>query len=231
MELKYRGVFLQVRKDITRSLVIVGVFALTACAQLQSLTQPNIDELKARIAKLVQKQRSDKAWMSMAVCPFDLMPEKSRRPNASVDSCTSNPESCLEKCDAKDADACYFLANLIQEHDKIENDVAEVLYQRSCELGIVSGCTNRAANIFERNEKEGNVCAARTFEKTCSQDDPWGCAMFGFVLGEGIGREKSVPSALSALKKACDVSIDKNGGACKRANEVRELIERSQKPN
>lgn len=231
MELKCRRVFLRVRKRIAASLFIVGVFALTACAQLQSLKEPSIDELKARVAKLIQKQRADKAWMSMPACPIELMPEKSRRPNAPSDFCTRNPESCLEKCDAKDADACYFLANLIQEHDKIENDVAEVLYQRSCELGIVSGCTNRAANIFERNEKEGNVCAARTFEKSCSQDDSWGCAMFGFVLAEGIGRRKDVSLGLTTLKKACDVSVDKTGGACKRADELRELIERSQKPD
>ncbi len=167
----------------------------------------------------------------MVACPTTIMPVKGRRPSVVPDFCINTPDKCLDKCNEKDADACYFLAYLIQEHDQIDNDVAEVLYQRSCELGIVSGCTNRAASIFNRNKPKGNVCAAQTFQKTCSQSDPWGCTMLGLVLGEGSGLKKSTPKAIAALKKACDVAIDKNGGACKRATELRELMERSSKTN
>lgn len=211
--------------------LILGLFALTGCAQLASLRSPDPTVTKASVQNVVDAQRKNKEWMSIDSCPFERMSDKSRRPDFSKSDCAGNPEGCLKRCDAKDADACYFLANLIQEHDTIENDVAEVLYQRSCELGITSGCTNRASGIFEKNEVEGLKCAARTFEKTCSLEDPWGCTMYGLVLAEGIGREKNVPEALNTLRKACDVSIDKNGGACKRANELRVAIARLEKPN
>ena len=213
-----------------KSFIILCIVTLTACAQIASLRPNSPDDTKAQVTKLIVAQRAKAEWMSMPSCPVDRMPEKGRRPDSSLNDCAINPERCLQKCDAKDGDACYFLANLIQEHDKIENDVAEVLYQRSCELGVVSGCTNRAANILERNEEKGNVCAAHTFEKACLNDDPWGCTMYGFVVAEGIGRQKNLSEAELLLKKACEISIDKSGGACVRANEVLNMIKKNPTP-
>jgi hypothetical protein len=213
-----------------KGLLFIGVMTLAACAQIAPLKPVSPDETKALVATLIETQRKKPDWMAMPKCPGDAMPEKGRRPNLSPNDCAKSPSGCLEKCNGKDGDACWALANLIQEHDKIENDVAEVLYQRSCEFGIASGCTNRASTIFERDEPEGNKCAARTFEKACGMEDPWGCTMHGFALGVGIGRTKDTVEAEKILMKACEISIEKNGPACVRANELITLIKKGQKP-
>lgn len=212
-----------------RGFLFVCILTVAACSQVASLRPMSREETKVLIAKLVETQRLKADWMAIPSCPFGHMADKSRKPQTPSTDCARNPNECLEKCNAKDADSCYSLAGLIQDHDKIENDVASVLYQRSCELGITSGCTNRASAIFEKDEIEGLKCAGRTFEKTCEMNDPWGCTMFGLALAEGIGLAKNVPEALNALSKACDIAIDKNGGACQRANELRDAIIRVQK--
>ncbi len=207
-------------------------FAFAGCSYLvsQSSSPPgNVDEDKASIMRIEQAQRNKSEWMKVDACPADVMPDKGRRPINKAAECGDNPEKCLEKCNADDGDACFALAQLIQKHDKIENKVADVLYHRACILGIVPGCTNRAANLFEQKEDAPLKCAARTFDKSCSQDDPWGCAMFGLALSEGIGHVKDIERAKRMLDKACEVSIDKAGEACKKAIQLKEALARSER--
>lgn len=207
------------------------LFAFAGCSYLvsqSSSTSVNSDEIKARIMKIDREQRNKAEWMKADACPADVMPNKGRRQADRATECAANPEKCLEECNDYDGDGCFTLAQLIQKHDKIENEVADVLYHRACSLGIVAGCTNRAANLFERKEAEPINCAVRTFEKACSQDDPWACTMYGLALSGGIGHVKDVEGAKRMLDKACEVSIDKAGEACKKAKDLKAVIIRSE---
>lgn len=177
---------------------------------------------------VVQTQREKKDWMKAGFCPVDKMPEEGSRPRIAAKDCAENPAKCLERCDNNDGDFCYALAQLIQEHDTIENDVADILYRHSCRLGVVSGCTNSASKLFETQEEASVACAARTFEAACLRNDPWGCAMNGLALGDGIGRAKNIVEANRSLDKACEVSVDKNGQACTRAKELKAAFAKSE---
>lgn len=199
-----------------------------SCSHLVSQTSTLTDDpaqVKSRVMKVVETQRQKKEWMKTGSCPADIIPEEGRRPKLSTD-CSRDPAKCLERCDSNDGDSCYALANLIQDHDTIENDVADVLYGHACRLGVISGCTNSASKLFETEDEESVACAARTFEAACSKNDPWACTMNGLALGDGIGRAKNVIEANRSLDKACEVSLDKNGEACTRAKELKAALAR-----
>lgn len=104
---------------------------------------------------------------------------------------------------------------------------SEALFLRACKLGIVSGCTNRAAAMInlKADDEKAVKCAVDTFEKTCEQDDPWGCTMFAYALvaGQG-GRPKDLDKALQVLSKSCKYGIGDD--ACQAANKLAEEIKK-----
>ena len=211
--------------------LIVPLIFLAGCSYLAARVSSVADDpakVKERVMKVVQGQREKKDWMKTDFCPADKIPEATRRPKGTAADCARNPESCLNHCDAGEGDSCYSLARLIQDNDTVQNDVADILYRHACRLGIVSGCTNSASNLFERHDDAAAVtCAARTFEVGCAREDPWACTMNGLALAEGIGRAKNVPEALRSLDRACEVSIQKNGEACTKAKELKAATARS----
>jgi TPR repeat protein len=214
-----------------KCLLIFPVLLMIGCSQLvseMSSVHDDSAQIKSRVMKVVQAQREKKDWMKADVCPVDKMPDEGRRPRIAAKDCAENPAKCLERCDANDGDSCYALAQLIQEHDTIENDVADVLYRHSCRLGVVSGCTNAASNLFESKHEPSVACGARTFEAACSKDDAWACTMNGLALGAGIGRAKNIVEANRSLDKACEVSVDKNGQACTKAKELKAAFARNE---
>ena len=137
------------------------------------------------------------------------MPEIERKIEYQAAGCAGNPDKCLEKCHANDANACYALSLLLNEQREKEEADTRALYLRPCKLGIVSGCTNNAAgklNIAPNDEKIAK-CAADTFEKTCSRDDSWGCTMYGTAWALGSGRPENIDEALSIYKKPALSSV------------------------
>jgi len=52
-------------------------------------------------------------------------------------------------------------------------------------------------------DSQVQACAAATFAKACSFDDPWGCTMYAFHLGRGIGVAQDRELALKTLEKSC----------------------------
>src|SRR5262249_32146117 len=85
------------------------------------------------------------------------------------------------------------------------NPVSEALFLKACTLGVVSGCTNRAANM---HRPIGDACAVRTFQSACDRNDPWACTMIGFHLIRGIGIAKDRERARQALAKSCRYGED-----------------------
>ena len=206
------------------------LLSLSGCGQIRDYFAikplPPV-QLKAETLKVVESLQNKPEWLFSAVsCPVDLLPKHAEKPKFLSDGCADSPNGCIKKCQTGDASACYSLALLIQEHTEIGNEVSEALFLRSCSLGIVSGCTNRAAIIFESKKDDpiAEKCAVDTFEKACSLDDAWACTMYGFALLEGISREKNLKESDLILSKACALSSSPQHPACAKANELRKLI-------
>jgi TPR repeat protein len=191
----------------------------------------NVSETKfEKIFKILTEKPK---WLfdDLEICPLENFPKKAVRLKYLTKPCAENAEHCFNKCQENEGNACYSLALLIQEKKGLEQEYSEPLFLRSCRLGIISGCTNRAAFIFNtaRGDEKSLRCAAGTFEKACEMNDPWGCTMFGTVLNLGTGVPKDSEKALRVLSKSC-----KNGNgdeACKAAGELIEKIKESKPKN
>jgi hypothetical protein len=143
-------------------------------------------------------------------------------PKTFADGCAFDPGACLDRCRQGDGDGCYGLALRLQQLE--EHTYAEALFLRACKLGVASGCTNRAAHIlhFEAEAPGRLACSARTFERTCAYEDPWGCTMYGLVLKDGLGVPKDPKKALEVLPGGC--RLGEADPACQNARELERAI-------
>lgn len=215
----------QLKLVLIMCFLVVGgnVFAQSTRKVTKKLDSNSIFEKVYK--SLVEKPK----WLSTDdVCPFDLIPSFETDVKYLSEGCSENAEICLNKCKNNDGNACYSLALLIQIKKGLMQNESEFLFSRSCKLGVISGCTNRAAAIInlKADDEKWVKCAVNTFEKTCEKDDPWGCTMFGFAIYEGKSRQKDSEKALKVLAKSC-----KNGEedeACKSAKRLIEEIKSAQ---
>ena len=179
---------------------------------------------------LANEVNASRDWAAdLAKCPADLMPATShpdydRRVKAQCEA-ESSQAACLAACKAGKGEHCYWLGNALQasEHD---DRASEILFQRSCKLGVPSGCTNRAAILLPpaKTKVDAQSCPARTFARTCAANDPWGCTMYGFILGGDKGNASSKQKALEVLRKSCQ--FGEKDPACRAANAMRKDLER-----
>jgi len=214
--------------------VLVWVVLLAGCTQLssqlrsQSPIQPstrqsNADEQRAAIVEKLEHD-SDLFFLK-SECPGDVMPGTENVVHHLAEDCDRNPADCLKHCVAENGSACYGLALWLQPQEEIEKKYPEALFSRACKLGIISGCTNRAAGMLAlgTNNTSTLECIARTFKKTCAKEDPWGCTMYGVVLSQGIGLTQDLKKAAEVLPKACN-KHGPSDPACQQAQKLREQI-------
>lgn len=171
-------------------------------------------------------------WLfSGDVCPFNIIPESETKVEYLSEGCADDPQVCLDKCKENDGNACYSLALLVQEKKWLEMEYYDTLFLRACKLGVVSGCTNRAASILnlKADDEKAVICAGNTFEKTCEKKDPWGCTMFARILYYGLGRPKDSEKALQVMAESCKYGEEDE--ACKAAQELTREIKKSQQVN
>lgn len=156
----------------------------------------------ADAAKVLENLEAAKPdWLpDLAKCPADVMPARETKSDYFKQRCAATLERCIGNCRAGNAGDCYAAALVLQEVRN--NPVSEALFLRACSLGIVSGCTNRAAGM-DKDNGVGNSCAVQTFEKGCERNDPWACTMIGFYLVRGIGVAKDPTRAKRLLAKSC----------------------------
>jgi len=193
------------------------LFSFSGCGQIKPPLPP--EQLKIQTLKVIENLRSKPDWLFPAdACPVDILPKRAEKPKYLSDGCADSP-------------ACYSLALLVQEQTEIGNEISEALFLRSCKLGIVSGCTNRAAAMFESKKINSTAerCAVDTFEKACLLDDAWACTMYGFALLDGISREKNLKESDLILSRVCGLSSSPEHPACIKANELRNLIKTNHK--
>jgi hypothetical protein len=164
--------------------------------------EPPADEATAVAAAVL----AHADWRALAErCPASLMPARQSSGELTTNDCgPGQRRACLAQCTAGEPQACYWLAYEIQQ-SRVDAAAADTLYQRSCQLGVVSGCTNRAARMSYDREDDpaAQACAAQTFSKACAADDPWGCAMHALHLSRGLGVKQDKAQALRALEKSC----------------------------
>ena len=138
-------------------------------------------------------------------CPADLMPGHQSAPlDFSIERCSQAFDRCLNGCRSGSANDCYSAALVTQKVK--DGALTQALFQRSCALGVVSGCTNRAAHSDMK--EDGNACAIRTYELACDQDDPWACSMIGLHLIRGTGVARDPARARRLLSKSCRYGPD-----------------------
>ena len=214
--------------------VLVLVSLLSGCAQLssqlrsQSPIQPSAPRnnlAEQRVAIVEQLERDADLFFPPFECPGDVMPGTENAVQHRAEDCDRNPADCLKHCIAENGSACYGLALWLQAQEEIEKKYPEAVFLRACKLGIISGCTNRAAGMLasETNDIVALECIARTFEQTCAKEDPWGCTMYGIVLSQGIGRTQDLKKAAEVLPKACN-KHGPSDPACQQAQKLREQI-------
>jgi hypothetical protein len=139
---------------------------------------------------------------------------------------SSDLAGCFARCMAGQGASCYWLGQDLQAA-KADDAAAEVLFQRSCKLGVASGCTNRAAGSLVSGSADPTVksCLIRTFERACALEDPWGCTMFAFELTKNSDSDQDRARALMALEKSCRYGID--DPACSGSRQLKEQLGRN----
>ncbi len=201
---------------IVRLAVVAALVLLTgACERAPELTA----------AEAIAKVESHAEWMTDAnACPSVFM----QRPEAVNLSRMSYCEegqlgACLHSCETGIASACYWLAQDLQPNDADQHAV-NALFQRSCKLGVASGCTNRAAYDvrFHADDRQRRGCGAKTFERACKLGDPWGCSMYGMDYLQGFVPDGSREKTLAALAHSCDLGDD--DPACVNGRAIRERV-------
>jgi hypothetical protein len=198
------------------------VAALVSCATKPTSRQEpepkpeaKTDPTAAALAFLDQP-----AWSRLlAACPADAFPGGDQRLNYLAEGCASNLVGCLDRCQGRNGNACYAAALRVQEL-KAPDKYSDTLFMRACELGIASGCTNRAAAMAggEGEDAAAWKCPNRTFEAMCEQEDPWACTMWGGSLWYGRGIKQDVHAARKVLPKGC--SYGEDDPACVGAREL-----------
>ncbi|WP_152614544.1 sel1 repeat family protein [Pseudoalteromonas luteoviolacea] len=154
-------------------------------------------------------------------CPADYFPKSNLSSQDYTDTCSVNPNLCLERCESGDANYCSSLANVIQNNLQ-SGYYSEALFSKSCQLGLVIGCTNRASGLIKHNGDSSLNCAVETFKLACAQKDEWGCTMYGAFLAQGKGVKRNFDKALEVLKVSCQNGIDHP--ACQHAKNISSQI-------
>jgi TPR repeat protein len=197
---------------------ILALVAITLASPLRS--QPLDETATTSNAVLAQS-----AWVKESqYCPTQVFPSRETLSYLAKNDCKPGQFSqCLSKCSAGEPGACYWLGQELQKANA-DQASAQALYQRSCKLGVVSGCTNRAAGMLrgQPTDKKAEVCTASTFAKACEYDDPWACTMYAMQLGLGQGVKRDKGKALKALKKSCKYGPEDE--ACSASIRLRKAI-------
>lgn len=137
-------------------------------------------------------------------CAANSIPHKETRIRFLGDKCLGSLDQCLRDCRDGDGAVCYSLALAVQTIDGSQNEIYGGFFRRSCELGVVSGCTNYAADLSNTDPD----CAFRIFQKACAKQDPWACTMMGMFLIKGESVPRDLQRARVVLAGSCRYGDD-----------------------
>lgn len=211
--------------------IIMLIFSVFSYFFAQSIITD--EQATGEIKEIIKIIKANPNWLrEKPICHSLLVPKVEKEVTFMAEGCENKPNKCFKSCKSGDGNSCYALALLIQIKTDISNEATNPLFSRACKLGIVSGCTNRAAFDIENayTNKKKAKCVADTFEKTCQMNDSWGCTMYGMMLIEGVGREKNLDEAIINLNKAC-LKFGLKSESCQAALRLKNEIEVIKKNN
>ena len=213
----------------TFTFLLIILFALCGCnsariSPIETNSQPSPNENRVQQEELQTRLIENSHWiLSNSKCPSEIFPEIEKEIEYLDEGCKF-PVTCLDNCKNEDGNACYSLALFLQKHQEIDRKYSEALFLKSCEYGVISGCTNSAAGMADLNfeDKSAQMCAYETFEKTCLKGDSWGCTMYAHFLTTGEFEKQDLDKALRILEKSCKFGVD--DPACQAAEELKKQI-------
>lgn len=199
---------------------------ITCIMLLLSMQAGHCQPPPAEAVRVSKQVLTNSTWLAeVTVCPASIM--TTREVPADDNSCTgARLGSCLTECEAGSGPSCYWLAQELQKFGD-GTRAPQALFQRACKLGVMSGCTHRAASMLSVKSKDQAMqrCAASTYSKACAFDEPWACTMYAFQLGVGIGVTQDIPGALKILDKFCKDDLE--DPRCKHAKDVAAAIDKA----
>lgn len=145
-------------------------------------------------------------------CP-DLLPARYVETHFDPEGCVGGRmEQCLKDCEAGIGHRCYSLALETQRDDALAPHLDQQFFQRACEAGVASGCTNAITQTVADAR-----CSARAFRTLClGPGDPWACAMHVRAL---LAESPRDPARIDeAVQRACHASED--DPACRAARHL-----------
>lgn len=194
--------------------------ALLCCLPLIGLAADG-----ALLASIAARAEARGDWVAQATqCPLGLIKPGPVRDYLSHNSCEGDFGACYSKCAGGDGASCYWLAYGLQQ-GKTAGKGVDILFQRACRLGVMSGCTNRAAAQLQAQPQDPKVqrCAAQTFAQVCKYDEPWACTLYAAHLSRGLGVRKDARQALKVLAGSCKYGT--GDPACVQGLKLREELE------
>jgi hypothetical protein len=164
-------------------------------------------------------------WLlPLAECAPDVYAEQSQVSDVDEDLCEADLAKCVEECRNNNAKLCFSAA---YEYERRKNYAhAHALFQRSCEFGITTACTNLASHQRAHGESS-DACIANAFFEACERNDEWGCVMSSIVVWQEEGVEPDPAKARRYAEKVC--SLDSDHEACSLAERVLADINRNSK--
>lgn len=188
------------------------VFALTIV-----LSQNILADNRILLSLLEKMDANDSYKVLLDKCPADIYRKSKVSYKNHTRYCSENIDACMSSCENGDANYCSSLAINLQGYG-FGNSHSEILFSKSCELGLASACTNRASGLIKYSGEKYSECAVKTFELTCSSDDAWGCTMYGAFLAQGKGGNKDLNKALNVLEGGCINGLE--DPACQNAKNI-----------
>ncbi|MCF6444452.1 hypothetical protein [Nereida sp. MMG025] len=154
------------------------------------------------------------------ICPIAVYDKKPSL-GASGTDCTTNPKLCLEQCNLGDDNACFDVAQVI-ENGGLTGDGERTysLYIAGCALGDANACVNAGATV--KNGSWANQapkaaasakCQFQTYRRMCDDGAAWGCYMVAaeYLRTDGFVAQSDAKYE-AALRRACQISS--TSGAC-----------------
>jgi hypothetical protein len=153
-----------------------------------------------------QLTREQPKWLFLGnenICPADVMTDQPAPIRYLSEVCVTDPKKCVDGCKSGNANDCFAMA-LAVEPMRGQTKLADTLFLRSCSLGVISACSNRASSMSSDEAK----CQVRTYEKACNRRDAWACLTLGMYLARGMGVDRDLPRARQLITESCDLVDD-----------------------
>jgi TPR repeat protein len=200
--------------------VLAASFALAEDTDKAARTEA----FPALFAKIAANAALQERW---ATCPADLY--QSQRSlwsrfagsrDVELEECEGNPYGCYYDCfEGGNENACFELGRAFQDHmEPTFSKNWETMFAHACAAGSRGGCTNRGAGIrnggyeddpfYTAKDEERDACLLRTFEISCSAEDPWGCTMLGQAYQYGEGTLVDTVKARTFYERSCEYEPD-----------------------